>query len=77
MRQQFVRVSIASAGTKQSGGLFVGKGRHGRKSRFPHQKSRIVKIRLFLSKPQVWYIISPLGLDNINNGLPLLYIITL
>ena len=29
-----------------------------------------------LSKPQAWYIISPLGLDIINNGKPLLDIIT-
>ena len=26
-------------------------------TRHPHQKSRIILIRLFLSKPQVWYII--------------------
>ena len=30
---------------------------YGFKSRLPHQKSRIILIRLFLSKPQVWYII--------------------
>ena len=50
---------------------------YGFKSRFSHQKSRIILIRLFLSKPQVWHIISPSGLDIINNGKPLLYIITL
>ena len=41
------------------------------------QKSRIILVRLFLFKPQVWHIISPSGLDIINNGKPLLYIITL
>ena len=28
------------------------------KSCYPHQKSRIILIRLFLSKPQVWHIIT-------------------
>ena len=35
--------------TKQSGGLFVGKGRHGRKSRFPHQvKTKFDLVFIFL-----------------------------
>lgn len=40
-------------------------------------QKRILFLQYFLSKSQTWYIISPVGLDIINNGKALLYIITL
>jgi len=51
--------------TKQSGGLFVGKGRHGRKSRFPHHKETIILIRKI---SVLWLFYCP------NRGILLLFI---